>query len=168
MSDFDVQSQSDSVFDNDIVYSDSDSDSDSDNDSDSDSCFDDIRTQSSSVYDSDVDSDYDSDYDSDDEGFCMLCYHDSEDLCVDCAEKLNVCLNCVAYGINGNVCENCEMMGDEGIDLTSDLRAVLEYIERNRLHFLLKYKQCEICGDSVEDTAYGPICKRHIPSYALW
>lgn len=173
--DFDVRSQSSSV-DNYSLYSDSlygdnlYSDSlygGSDKECQQECCSDDIRTQCSSIYDSDSDSDSDSYLQDEENGFCVFCFYNENGICRNCSSRMKVCMNCVVYGIDGNPCQNCESMGDEGIDLTFDLVSVLDYINRNRQYFIRK-TQCEVCGDYLEDFTYGRVCAKHIPSYALY
>ena len=67
--------------------------------------------------------------------FCFLCFEDPDGICYECAKRFNVCLNCIAYSVDGNVCENCEEMGDEGVSLTYDLQQVFEYIQKNDEYF---------------------------------
>lgn len=74
--------------------------------------------------------------------FCYECKISDIRICNDCANKKDICLNCIAYG-DGDYCSNCiqSYERDEGIDMKNDLYVGFEWIERNnnfwKLRFLL-------------------------------
>lgn len=68
---------------------------------------------------------------------CYFCFIDELGICEECMDKYNYsnfCLNCIAYG-NGDLCQNCLTMGDEGVSMEYDLHRIISWIIRNDTHF---------------------------------
>jgi len=74
-----------------------------------------------------------------DNEYCYECYKAEDGICSECALDFNVCLNCVIYAGPGELCANCETMGDEGCCMMMDRDAAREYIETIWEFFEIQY-----------------------------
>ena len=69
---------------------------------------------------------------------CVECAESDMLCCGVCDKTKDICLNCVAYG-EGSLCMNC-VEEDEGVDLSEDIRTLLEWIEENARNYYMGYE----------------------------